>query len=432
ADEHFAAAPAAGGTASVQDRDGPAADPDAGRSARRTRRRVIVTPLAMDSPRAVRDALLRAGWDEPRAEAAAAGLGPSAVRVSGLDAATLEALVKLIARVGLDILTGDDWALVAGPYSRLGALARPWMLPPELAEVSFKIGVALASEPVTEWTTARGVVSLDRPFLVGILNLTPDSFSDGGKYTDPAAALSHASKLLAAGADMLDLGGESTRPGRPESVSEAEECRRVLPVLEGLIKAYPQVLISVDTVKSAVARAALDAGAAVVNDVSAFRLDAAMARVVAGKGAGAILMHSRGTVQTMATFDDADYQGDVVRVVASELSASLEAATTAGVSADRIVLDPGFGFAKTGEQNLALLDGLEALCSLGRPILVGPSRKRFLGMVTGREVADRDAATAASCVMAWERGARLFRVHDVATCRDALAVAAAASGRKPA
>ncbi len=393
---------------------------------------MIVTPLAMDSPRAVRDALLRAGWEEQRAEAAAAGLGPSAVRISGLDAVTLEALVKLIAKVGLDILTGDDWALVAGPYSRLGALARPWTLPPELAEVSFRIGIALPAEPVVEWKTARGVVALDRPVLIGILNLTPDSFSDGGKYTAPSAAVAHAEQLLAAGADMLDLGGESTRPGRPESVGAEEECRRVLPVLEALVKAHPQGLFSIDTVKSAVARAALDAGAAVVNDVSAFRLDAAMGAVVAGSGAGAVLMHSRGTVQSMATFDHAEYDGDVVQVVASELADALATATSAGVSADRIVLDPGFGFAKTAEQNLALLDGLGALRSLGRPILVGPSRKRFLGLVTGREVADRDVATAASCALAWERGARLFRVHDVATSRDALAVAAAATSRKPA
>lgn len=393
---------------------------------------MIVTPLAMHSPRAVRDSLLGAGWDQNRAEAAAGGLGPSAVRLSGLDATTLEALVRQVARVGLDILTGDDWALVAGPHSRLGALARPWLLPPELAEVSFKLGLALAPEPVLEWRTARGLTSLERPLLVGIVNLTPDSFSDGGRYTGLDEALAHAERLLIDGAGMLDLGGESTRPGRPESVPEEQERQRVLPVLRALVQRHPDVLISVDTVKSTVAREALEAGAAVINDVSAFRLDAGMAGVVAGQGAGAILMHSRGTVQSMATFEHSEYQGNVIEGVYAELGVALAAATAAGVHADRIVLDPGFGFAKTAEQNLALLDGLGALLSLGRPLLVGPSRKRFLGLITGREVADRDAATAASCVLAWERGARLFRVHDVAACRDALAVAAALSSRGPA
>jgi dihydropteroate synthase len=393
---------------------------------------MIVTPLAMHSPRAVRDSLLAAGWDQNRAEAAAAGLGPSAVRAEGLDSATLEALVRLVGRVGLDILTGEDWALIAGPWSRLGALARPWTLPPELAEVSFKLGMALAPDPVTEWRTARGLIPLDRPLLIGIINLTPDSFSDGGRYTGIDDALAHAERLLTDGAGMLDLGGESTRPGRPDSVPEAEERRRVMPVLRALLDRHPDALISVDTVKSSVAREALETGAAVINDVSAFRLDSAMAGVVAGQGAGAVLMHSRGTVQSMATFEHAHYQGGVIEGVYGELGASLAAATAAGIPADRIVLDPGFGFAKTAEQSLALLDGLGALLSLGRPILVGPSRKRFLGVITGREVADRDPATAASCVLAWERGARLFRVHDVAASRDALAVAAALTARGPA
>ncbi|MEO8031091.1 MAG: dihydropteroate synthase [Gemmatimonadota bacterium] len=393
---------------------------------------MIVTPLAMSSPRAIRDSLLAAGWDQNRAEAAAAGLGPSAVRITGLDATVLEALVRLVLKAGLDILTGDDWALLAGPYSRLGALARPWMLPPEVAELSFKLGMALLPEPVMEWRTARGTLSLEQPFLVGIVNLTPDSFSDGGQHSRPEAALAHAEQLLRDGAHMLDLGGESTRPGRPESVPEEEEGRRVIPVLTELVSRHPELPISVDTVKSGVAREALDAGAWVVNDVSAFRLDDAMAGVVAERKAGAVLMHSRGTVQSMATFEHAEYGGDVVAGVHAELAAALAAATSARIAAEQIVLDPGFGFAKTVEQNLALLDGLTSLLSLGRPLLVGPSRKRFLGVITGREVGERDLATAASCVLAWERGARLFRVHDVAASRDALAVAAALSGRGPA
>ncbi len=393
---------------------------------------MIVTPLAMSSPRAIRDSLLAAGWDQNRAEAAAAGLGPSAVRITGLDAAMLEALVRLVAKAGLDILTGDDWALLAGPYSRLGALARPWMLPPEVAELSFKLGMALLPDPVMEWRTARGTLSLEKPFLMGIVNLTPDSFSDGGQHSGPEAALAHAEQLLGDGAHMLDLGGESTRPGRPESVPEEEERTRVVPVLKELVRRHPDLPISIDTVKSGVAREALNEGAWVVNDVSAFRLDGAMAGVVAERKAGAVLMHSRGTVQSMATFEHAEYGGDVVAGVHAELAAALTAATSAGVAADQIVLDPGFGFAKTVEQNLALLDGLTSLLSLGRPLLVGPSRKRFLGVITGREVGARDLATAACCLLAWERGARLFRVHDIAASRDALAVAAALSGRGPA
>src|SRR5690606_39087187 len=191
---------------------------------------------------------------------------------------------------------------------------------------------------------------------------------------------------------------------------------------------HPGVPVSVDTVKAAVARAALDAGAAIVNDVSAFRLDPAMAGVVAATGAGVILMHSRGSVSTMARLDHAEYAPDVVTGVRDELAAALDRALESGIAAERVVLDPGFGFAKTADQNLALLDGLEALRPLGRALLVGPSRKRFLGSVTGREVAERDVATAAACVLAWERGARLFRVHQVGVTRDALAVAHAVRG----
>jgi dihydropteroate synthase len=202
----------------------------------------------------------------------------------------------------------------------------------------------------------------------------------------------------------------------------------VIPVVEALARRHPAVPISVDTVKSAVARAALEAGAAIINDVSGFRLDPAMAGVAAAAGAGVVLMHSRGTVSTMALLDQATYEPDVVTAVTVELRERLAAAAAGGVGLDHIVLDPGFGFAKTAEQNLLLCDRLASLLALGRPLLVGPSRKRFLGSVTGREIAERDVATAAACVMAYERGARLFRVHNVAATRDALAVAAAVRG----
>jgi dihydropteroate synthase len=194
------------------------------------------------------------------------------------------------------------------------------------------------------------------------------------------------------------------------------------------VRRHPDLLISVDTVKSEVARAALDAGAAIMNDVTAFRLDPAMAKVAAGSGAGVILMHSRGGLLEIASYDHADYAGDVVGGVIAELRDSLSTAAAAGIEAAAIVLDPGLGFSKTVEQSVELFDQLEALQALGRPVLVGPSRKRFLGAVTGLPVEERDRATAAACALAWERGARLFRVHAVAAAREALALAHALDG----
>jgi dihydropteroate synthase len=187
----------------------------------------------------------------------------------------------------------------------------------------------------------------------------------------------------------------------------------------------------VDTVKAGVARAALEAGAAIVNDVSAFRLDPGMAQVAGSAGAGVVLMHSRGGVLEIASYTYADYAGDVVGAVLEELRAAVAAAAAAGVAGDAVAIDPGFGFSKTAEQNVLLFDQLAALQALGRPMLVGPSRKRFLGAVTGLAVEQRDRATAAACALAWERGARVFRVHDVAAAREALALAAAVTPAVP-
>lgn len=388
---------------------------------------MIARALVTHSPRALADALRARGWDEVKSDAAAGGMRAAALELSGLDDGTLLALVRYAGQLGLDALTGDDWAIIGGSEARLSALARPWVVPPPLAEVAHAVGLLLSPESPVVWLTARGPVQLDRPVILGILNLTPDSFSDGGRYLQPDDALAQADRLLAEGATLLDLGGESTRPGN-ELVAETEELARVLPVVEALVRRHPSLLLSVDTVKGAVARAAIEAGAAVINDVSAFRLDPAMANTVAGGGAGIILMHSRGTVSTMARLDHADYSPEVVACVGDELRLALGAGLSAGIAPDAVVLDPGFGFAKTAEQNLLLLDRLAALRCLGRPLLVGPSRKRFLGSVTGREVGERDVATAAACVLAYERGARLFRVHNVAVTRDALAVAHAVRG----
>ena len=387
-----------------------------------------VTALAFHSPRALRDTLRAHGWDEGQAAAAAGGTLPLAFHLTGVDQDALEALVPLAGSLGLDVLTGDGWAVLGGSRARLSALARPWLVAPELAELATAVGLAMPAEPARLWQTARGAVSLDDPVVLGILNVTPDSFSDGGRYTGVDAALAHADALLEAGAGMLDVGGESTRPGRTEPVPESVELERVVPVIEALVRRHPAALISVDTVKAAVARAALAAGAAVINDVSALRLDPSIARAVADARAGLILMHSRGSILEIASYTHASY-GDVVAEVSAELAAALHLAGEAGVAPDATVIDPGFGFSKTVEQNVALFAQLEALQALGRPVLVGPSRKRFLGAVTGQPLEARDRATATACALAWERGARLFRVHDVVAARDALTLVEAFGAR---
>jgi dihydropteroate synthase len=302
----------------------------------------------------------------------------------------------------------------------MSALARPWSVPEPLAIVAAAIGEAMPGEAPSRWQTARGSVRLDQPVLVGILNVTPDSFSDGGRFTRPEAALAHAEELLGQGAAIIDIGGESTRPGRTEEVPAAEELRRVVPVVEALVRAHPDLIVSVDTVKASVARAALDVGAAVVNDVSGFRLDPKMAGVAAAAQAGVVLMHSRGSILEIASYTHADYGGDVVGCVLAELRDALRVAAVAGLPSEAIVVDPGFGFSKTAEQNLELYDGLAALEALAQPILVGPSRKRFLGSATGLPLEHRDRATALACALAYERGARLFRIHDVVAAREAL------------
>jgi dihydropteroate synthase len=270
------------------------------------------------------------------------------------------------------------------------------------------------------WLLRHERLSLREPLVVGILNVTPDSFSDGGLHRSMDAAVRHAEAMVAAGAGMVDVGGESTRPGA-EPVPEAEEAERVVPVIRRLA-AELGVPISVDTRRASVARAALEAGAAVVNDVSALR-DRAMAGVVAEHGAGLVLMHMRGTPRTMQ--DEARYS-DVAGEVSAELESACRVAADAGIDEERVVVDPGIGFAKNFEQNLELLARLGELRRLGRPVMLGVSRKAFLGrLLGGAAPAERAVATAAACVVGLERGARIFRVHDVAPVREALTVAQA-------
>lgn len=261
-----------------------------------------------------------------------------------------------------------------------------------------------------------------RPSVMGVVNVTPDSFSDGGPFLDPGAAVSHGRRLLDEGAALLDVGGESTRPGS-EGVGLDEELRRIVPVLEGLAG----LPVSVDTSKADVARRALELGAAMVNDVTALRGDPELAGVVADSGAYLCLMHMLGEPRTMQ--DDPHYE-DVVSEVGAFLEQRLTVAVAAGVPEERICLDPGLGFGKTVEHNLELLARVDEIAALGRPVLVGASRKRFLGRVLG----DPDARTGpvaagvAVNVLAFERGASLFRVHDVRENVEALAAARAVAG----
>jgi dihydropteroate synthase len=265
-------------------------------------------------------------------------------------------------------------------------------------------------------------VSAELPFvLMGVVNVTPDSFSDGGAFQDPVTAVAHARRLVSEGAAIVDVGGESTRPGA-DSVPAEEELARVIPVVEGVAALGVPVQISVDTMKSEVAAAALDAGATYVNDVTAFRHDPGLAGLVADRGADCCLMHMLGEPRTMQ--DDPRYD-DVVSDVKAFLEERMAAAVAAGVAEERIQLDPGIGFGKTLEHNLELLRRLDELAAIGRPLVLGTSRKSFLGRITGRDVTERVHGTTATCVLGLERGARVFRVHDVAAVADALSVAAA-------
>lgn len=258
--------------------------------------------------------------------------------------------------------------------------------------------------------------------LMGVVNVTPDSFSDGGLYLDPEAAIARGRELAAAGAEILDVGGESTRPGA-EAVPAEEELGRVVPVIRG--SAATEASISVDTSKAAVAAAALDAGAEIVNDVTALRGDAEMAALCADRGATVILMHMRGEPRTMQ--DDPRY-GDVVAEVKRFLAERLEAAIAAGIAEDSVWLDPGIGFGKTVAHNMELLRRLGELRELGRPLVIGTSRKSFIGKLDGSGAGERLGGTIASSVLAAAEGAEVLRVHDVAEVRQALAVATAILG----
>jgi dihydropteroate synthase len=277
--------------------------------------------------------------------------------------------------------------------------------------------------PTAQEATGGGrLISGPDPVLMGILNVTPDSFSDGGEFFGVEPAVAQAEKMLDEGAYMIDIGGESTRPGS-DPVSLEEELRRVLPVVQGILGARPEAIVSTDTYRASTAEAVLDAGARVVNDITALRGDPKMAGLVAERGCPVVLMHMLGEPKSMQR--DPRYE-DVVREVRDFLAGRAEYAASAGVREENVILDPGVGFGKTLRHNLELLNGFNVFVELGFPVLIGASRKSFLGKIPGSEDAgDRLFGTVATSVMAYEQGATLFRVHDVRANKEALEVAAA-------
>lgn len=272
------------------------------------------------------------------------------------------------------------------------------------------------------WTVKGGRVLGPAPFLVmGIVNVTPDSFSDGGLSLDPAQALQHALRQMDEGAAIVDVGGESTRP-YSDPVSETEELRRVLPVVEAILRDRPASAVSVDTYKAGVAARALEAGALIVNDVSACRFEPQLLDVLVQHKPGYVLMHSQGTPKTMQV--EPRY-GDVVVDVLDFFETNLARLVRAGLPEDRVVLDPGIGFGKNVEHNIQLIRSLDAFSSLGRPVFMGLSNKSFLGALTGRDVGGRGPATQVATAMSHAHGARIHRVHQVSQAVEALVLAEA-------
>jgi dihydropteroate synthase len=306
------------------------------------------------------------------------------------------------------ILIGTDKQL----HTLCSKLApQPFGLPALAAELK-QILTCVTQRP-RFWRTTHQELSLERPLIMGILNVTPDSFSDSNRYSDPARAIERALEMVAEGADIIDIGGESTRPGAAPVATE-EELKRIIPVISTLA-GRTSCPISVDTWKSPVARAALDAGASIINDISGFNLDPQMAAVAARTGAGIVLMHTRGTPQTMQ--HDTNYI-DLIGEIIHSLRQSITTACEAGIERERIVVDPGIGFAKTASQNLEILRRLREFTSIGLPLLAGTSRKSFIGKVLNRETGQRTFGTAATVALAVHNGADILRVHDVREMRD--------------
>lgn len=321
--------------------------------------------------------------------------------------------------VACSIKTTD--VILIGTEKQLHKLCKKLVLQPfDLPALAVELSAVLThitSAPAT-WRTARRNLELTRPLIMGILNVTPDSFSDGALYLDPQQAFEQAQEMIAAGADIIDIGGESTRPGA-EPVLAQEEAARIIPVITRLAKTIDCV-ISVDTWKSDVAQEAMAAGAEIINDISGFTFDRKLADVVSKTGSGVVLMHTRGTPGTMQ--HDTGYD-DLMGEIIQGLRNSVETAVTAGIERERIAVDPGIGFGKGTQGNLEILRRLHEFGSLGLPLLVGTSRKSFIGAITGRKIDDRIYGTAATVALAVAHGASILRVHDVRAMRDVADVA---------
>ena len=318
----------------------------------------------------------------------------------------------------LDLLYGGPATLA----SRLRRERQPALQP---VVAALEQALQLQEQPTTHLVLGEKVFDLrQRTYIMGILNVTPDSFSDGGLYLQPEQAIKHAETMLAAGADIIDVGGQSSRPGAVPVPAEVEQ-ERAVPVIREIVQRYG-ALVSIDTYRASVAAAALDAGAVLVNDISAMRFDVHMAPLIAQRGASVVLMHMQGTPQTM---QEAPSYRHVLDDVYRFLAERLDCAMQYGIARQRIVLDPGFGFGKTVQHNLDLLHGLEHLGALGQPLLVGTSRKSFLGHLLRREVWDRLKGTLATVLYAALHGAALVRVHDVAPVAQTIRLLAALESR---
>lgn len=386
----------------------------------------VLRPLVLSTPEQARGELERIGVDPagiarmlpkldfltillPGVRAAAANIVKQEMLALGGDAAVARGTVAC------SVATTD--LLLLGTRKQLTRLCRklqqqPFGLAALATELETLLG-HLAQQP-QHWQIGRRSLSLERPLIMGILNVTPDSFSDGGRYASVDNAVARALEMEAEGADLLDIGGESTRPGAP-LISADQELGRLLPVLERLAGRL-SIPISIDTWKAPVAEATLAAGAEIINDISGLRFDPAMAETVARNAAGLVLMHTRGVPQTMQ--QDTGYD-DLLGTLASELAQSAATARTAGIEPKRIVLDPGIGFAKDASGNLEILRRLRELTGLGYPLLVGTSRKSFIGKALNRpSTDDRLFGTAATVALAIANGAQILRVHDVRAMRD--------------
>lgn len=378
-----------------------------------------------------REAYFRAlGVGESRLPGVLSRCGWRCIQTSGIKAAIADLLREESQAMGVEIVLPEAWPSEPAPIAimahagQLAALAGHIKSRlPALRPVAEALNDCLTriDRPRTLLAGGRDLLA-GRAFLImGIVNVTPDSFSDGGRFLNPQEAIAHGIRMVEEGAHILDLGAESSRPGS-DPVGETEELRRLMPVLDGLRKALPEMVLSVDTTKAAVAAAALDGGADLINDISGGAADAGMLSLCARRGVPVVLMHMRSAPKTMQA---APHYADPVAEVTAELRARVEAAEAEGLGPGQLVVDPGFGFAKRPADNLACIAHLEALSSLGYPILVGASRKSSIGAITGAPVDERLPGTIALHTAALLKGASIFRVHDVKAHAQALTCAAA-------